>query len=465
MATISNTDPKVSNKIMSSQYEDLKRINKELQAEIKQLTKQIDELKSDNEVKDEIIKSLEFQLENVLKLTSSKQNKTQNKHDNDSNNKTLHQNKQSPPKQVKQVIQGNGIKGNGLSIGNNGHNEKIINKNKIENVSELEEKKESQQPLKSSPIASKSRGIIGIIGAGTIGSQLAASLSFKKYKIILIDSTKSTLEKSKKVHRQICDSYLHQNFITKQDIDSAKIVYCNEIDDLKKYHDTMHTVIDTLHDGQKKHVLQRLAKLINDKCMIITSSKQKCITEISSCLYPIAPNKRENVIGINLLWFEQSMTQNKCIEIIPSWNTSLSIIEKCKKLVANDLGKQYVVINDQCGFISNRLMAVYLNEAFTILENKVASAEDIDKVQVLINHQMMGNIGPFAMADKIGLYAVIQILDELYREYGLQKYVANSMLKQYVRSGKYGRNSGVGVYSYNNKRKIDNNKQTQKIQK
>lgn len=401
-------------------------------------------MKSENDVKDQVIKSLEFQLESILELTSSKQN--------DQKPETLHQTKKQSSSKP---IQGNGH-----------HSVKPNEKPK----QEIEEKKQSEaQASKSSKpkaLKPKSRGIIGIIGGGTIGTQLAALLSFKKYKIVLIDGMKSMLEKSKKIHRQICDSYLQQNIITKQDIDAIKIVYSDNMDDFKKYHDSMHTVIDTSHDYHKKLVIQKLIKLIDSKCVIITTSKQKCITEISSYLHKIAPNFRENLIGINLLWFELSMIHNKCIEIIPSWNTSHSVIEKCKKLVSNDLGKEYIVIQDHVGFVSNRLMAVQLNEAFTILENKIASTKDIDKIQRMMNDGMKNlNVGPFAIADKIGLDTIVQILDELYREYGQQKYVANSMLKQYVRAGKFGRKSGVGVYSYNVKKKENDNKQTQKIQK
>mmetsp|Transcript_59344 Transcript_59344/g.94397 ORF Transcript_59344/g.94397 Transcript_59344/m.94397 type:complete len:428 (+) Transcript_59344:33-1316(+) len=397
---------------------ELKRTNKELHSKIKALSNQIEELQSENTVKDEIIHSLEKDLESVLKLAPQTTKPEPAKHTQPSTTSTTAN-----------------------------HHVAATSHHTEDSDTKREEHVHTASTASTKP---KQRGIIGIIGAGQMGSQLCTLLSLKKYQIVMIDQTKVQLEKCKKIHRQICDSYLQQNVISKQELlECGKIVYAESIDDLRKHAQSMHTVIDTSHELYKKLVLQQVAKCISNECMILTHSNQKSITEIQSYLSKVAPNKRGNVIGINLLWFEFSLSATKCIEIIPSWNTAPRIVEKCKSLVTKDLARQCVVVADQAGFVSNRLMAVYVNEAFQILQSQSACNKDIDQIQTLVPG-INGSLGPFALADKIGLDLIVQILEELYKEYGLQKYVPCSMLKQYVRAGKFGRKSGVGVYSYNN---------------
>ena len=358
--------------------EDLKRINDELHTKIKQLSDEIVKLKTDNQMKDSIIKSLEKELESVLKLTSSsKQKRTQ------------------PPEKEK---------------------EKVL----------------------------ASRGVIGIIGAGKMGTQLASLLSLKRYEIVIIDRQKAALQKSKAMHHTICNSYFEQKLVSKHDIKSAKISFCESLSDVSKYSDSMRFIIDTSHDQYKRQVLAQTVKHINKKCIIITNSTKKCLTEVASY---IAADYRPNLIGINLLWFELWMQCNECIEIMPSWTTSIETINKCKDLVSRDLNRACIVLQDSCSFVSNRLFAVYVNEAFHILAAKLCSARDLDQIQTLSLREGH-SAGPFALADKIGLNVIKEILDELHREYGEQKYVASTLLKQYVRSGKWGQNLGVGVYSY-----------------
>ena len=100
------------------------------------------------------------------------------------------------------------------------------------------------------------------------------------------------------------------------------------------------------------------------------------------------------------------MQCNKCIEIIPSWTTSIETINKCKELISRDLNRACIVLQDSCSFVSNRLLAVYVNEAFHILATKLCSAKDLDTIQTL---SLTQSVGPFALADKIGLNVIKEI--------------------------------------------------------
>mmetsp|Transcript_38546 Transcript_38546/g.63176 ORF Transcript_38546/g.63176 Transcript_38546/m.63176 type:complete len:420 (+) Transcript_38546:49-1308(+) len=380
-------------------------LNDALNTQVQQLKDQVKTLQSENQTKDQVIQALEKELESVLQIKA-----------------TLHPNVSSPSK-------ASSIKAAGA---------------------DTDKKTELECDATAKKGTHKSRGIIGIVGANQMGVHCAALLCMKQYKIILMDQNQSQLDRAKKLHQQIYDSYVAQNLISKEQAkhcQAAGMVYASSMTELSKYTDTMHTVIDVSHDMFKQQVLQNIAKCVNHKCMIVTHSNQKCVTEIQACLTKLAPSKRINVIGINLLWLQLSLTATKSIEIMPSWNTAPAIIQKCTALVVNDLGKHCVVVSDQCGFISNRLLAVYVNEAFQMLQCKVASSKDIDQMQASMN-EVSNGMGPFALADRVGLDVIKQILDELYAEYGEHKYVANCMLKQYIRAGKFGRKTKVGVYSY-----------------
>lgn len=309
--------------------------------------------------------------------------------------------------------------------------------------------KSNQKPATTQSDQSKrsmntDRGVIGIVGAMQIGSQLAALLALKGYIVVLIEARKTMVEKSKVIWKQILESYFQQKRASKDEMERASksISYIVSVAEMKSHGDAMRIVIDTARDDHKREVLQQIMKFVDPKCMVISHSPTQCITKRSSF---VVPDRRQNLIGMNLLHFGVSLVDNKAIEIVPSWQTSSGIVDQCKEFVVHDLDRRCIVIRDAAALVSNRLLAVYLNEAFHILERGLCSAEEMDNVMDLV---MNKKIGPFRMADKIGLNVVRDILEGLYQEYGAPKYVPSAMLKQYVRSGKWGRKAGIGVYNY-----------------
>ena len=112
------------------------------------------------------------------------------------------------------------------------------------------------------------------------------------------------------------------------------------------------------------------------------------------------------------------------------------------------MGKEIVVIKESPGFITSRINAMIGNEAFYMLGEGIASAEDIDKALKLgLNHPM----GPFELVDLVGLDTRLHILDYLHRTLG-EKYKPAPLLVEYVRAGRLGRKVGKGVYQYPDKK-------------
>jgi len=135
----------------------------------------------------------------------------------------------------------------------------------------------------------------------------------------------------------------------------------------------------------------------------------------------------------------------KLVEIIPGLATSEETLQRTLAL-AEAMGKTTATSKDVPGFIANRLLMPYINEAIIALSEGLGTREDIDTTMKLgMNHPM----GPLTLADFIGLDTCLAIMEVLHKEFGDSKYRPAVLLRQYVDSGFLGKKTGRGFYSYN----------------
>jgi len=133
----------------------------------------------------------------------------------------------------------------------------------------------------------------------------------------------------------------------------------------------------------------------------------------------------------------------RLIELVRGLETSEATLAALRAVSAR-MGKEVVLVNEAPGFVTSRINALIGNEAFRMLQEGVASAEDIDKALKLgLNHPM----GPFEMIDLVGLDVRLSILEFLHRTLG-EAYRPNNLIVQHVRAGRLGRKVGRGVYEY-----------------
>jgi 3-hydroxybutyryl-CoA dehydrogenase len=186
-------------------------------------------------------------------------------------------------------------------------------------------------------------------------------------------------------------------------------------------------------------LFQKLDKLCRPGVIFATNTSALSVTEMAE-----AVGRPEEFIGMH---FFNPVPAMRLVEIVRGLSTSDLTAREAGE-VARKMGKEVVFVKESPGFVTTRMNALIGNEAFHMLQEGIASAEDIDKALKLgLNHPM----GPFELVDLVGLDTRLNVLRFLHERLG-EKYRPSPLLEQYVKEGRLGRKSGRGVYDYREKR-------------
>lgn len=277
-----------------------------------------------------------------------------------------------------------------------------------------------------------------VIGAGQMGSGIAQILLQAGYKVNACDvfeeprnDLKAKLEKAfnKLIEKGKADNESVSSWLSKLEVFA----------DLKEATKDVDLVIEAATENYelKISLFKELDNLCDKKTILASNTSSISITEIAS-----ATQRADKVVGLH---FFNPAPVMKLLEIIRGSNTSVETCEACHVL-GEKLGKTIVDVNfDSPGFVVNRILIPMINEAIHVLQEGVASAEDIDKGMLTgANHPM----GPLALSDLIGNDTVLAIMQVLYTEFQDTKYKPALLLKRMVNSGKLGRKSGEGFFKY-----------------
>jgi len=272
---------------------------------------------------------------------------------------------------------------------------------------------------------------------GVMGSGIALNLAKTGHKVILVDLTSEILDRAK---AGIRENIRLQTLLQKSDDAERPDTILGRISCSTDYEffEKAEFVIENVTErwDVKKEVYPQIDCICPDHCIFASNTSVIPITRLAS-LTQRAPQ----VIGMH---FMNPVPLISTVEVIRAYHTSEETVEKAKQLL-QQMGKEGIVVNDSPGFVSNRVLMVSINEAIFLLQEQVASAEDVDRIfKTCFGHKM----GPLETADLIGLDTILYSLEELLDSFNDSKYRPCTLLKKMVAAGLYGRKSGQGFYNY-----------------
>jgi 3-hydroxybutyryl-CoA dehydrogenase len=279
---------------------------------------------------------------------------------------------------------------------------------------------------------------VGVIGAGVMGIGVAQNLAQTDHQVILVDVSEKILEQAK---QEIRNNIRFQGFFQKSEkVDSLDdVLHRIKFSTNYQFLESAEFVIENTTEKWdiKKEVYAKLDTICPKDSVLSANTSAIPITRIAS-----VTKRASKVIGMH---FMNPVPMKPMVEMIRGHHTSDETIEIAKKLLAQ-MGKECIVVNDSPGFVSNRVLMLTVNEAIFILQDQVASAEQVDRIfKTCFGHKM----GPLETADLIGLDTILFSIEVLYESFNDSKYRPCPLLKKMVDAGLYGRKSGQGFYTYN----------------
>jgi len=206
--------------------------------------------------------------------------------------------------------------------------------------------------------------------------------------------------------------------------------------------DNANFVIEAVNEdfSLKKKIFSALSDTVPEDCILATNTSSISISKIAGTI----PPRAANVIGMH---FMNPVPVMKLVEVIRGLQTS-DETHATTLALAESMGKTCSTARDIPGFIANRILMPYINEAVFTLYEGIGTAEDIDKTMKLGTNVPMG---PLKLADFIGLDTCLAIMQVLNTELADSKYRPCPLLVNYVNAGKLGVKTGSGFYDYNKK--------------
>jgi len=277
---------------------------------------------------------------------------------------------------------------------------------------------------------------IGVIGAGAMGSGIAQVAATAGFQVIMRDIEDRFVEKGMTGIEKFLTKSVSKGKITedaKKDI-LGRIRGTTKMEDLKDIDYAIEAVLENI--DLKKDVFQTLDKLCRDEVILTSNTSSMSITEIAA-----STNRPDRIAGMH---FFNPAPIMKLVEIIHGYQTSDGTIKTIFG-VTEKMGKAPVEVKkDSPGFIVNRIMMPHMLEAIKIVEEGIASKEDVDKaVKLGLNYPM----GPFELMDLTGIDIAYHVTEYFYKELNKEsKWVSPNLLKTMIRAGRLGKKTGGGWY-------------------
>jgi 3-hydroxybutyryl-CoA dehydrogenase len=277
---------------------------------------------------------------------------------------------------------------------------------------------------------------LAVIGSGTMGNGIAQVCAIAGLDVVMVDISNTAVERGLATIRSSLERLVKKGTLTAENRDGtlARIQGTTSYDHLKG----VDLVIEAATERKdlKISILKHVEELVSSDAIIATNTSSISITELAGALA-----KPERFIGTH---FFNPVPMMTLLELIRGLQTSEATHSQLLAFAAQ-LGKTAISSKNSPGFVVNRILVPMINEAIFVLQDGLASAEDIDAgMRLGCNHP----IGPLALADMIGLDTLLAVMEVFYDGFSDSKYRPAPLLKEMVSAGWLGRKSGRGFYSY-----------------
>jgi len=277
---------------------------------------------------------------------------------------------------------------------------------------------------------------IGVVGMGIMGSGIVQVVAQSGFAVVGVELDQGRADKAiSKISGGLAKLVEKGKIDAKvKDATLANIRGTTDLAQMGECDLVIDAITENVHN--KVELFRKLSKICRPEVVIASNTSSISITNLAS-----VTDRPEKVVGMH---FFNPVPVMKLLEIIRARQTSDETYQTAAA-VGEKLGKKMVTVQDSPGFIVNRCLIPFLNEAIYTLAEGVGTPQDIDNaIKLGLNHPM----GPLELADFVGLDTTLAVLEVFYQEFGDPKYRPCLLLKKYVEAGWLGRKSGRGFYNY-----------------
>ena len=284
---------------------------------------------------------------------------------------------------------------------------------------------------------------LGVVGFGTMGSEIALLGACAGMDVVAYDAYPEMFDKNlKRLGKVLRMLSRDSKFFAAGEIadDAGREVVIGRISTVTEISAMAEcdAVIEAAPERieLKKEIFQGLSSVCREDALFATNTSSISITELAAlATHP------QRVVGMH---FFNPPSAMQLVEVIPGLNTDEAVLEHALEL-AGRLGKKAIRVKETPGFVVNRVLIAMMNEAISLHEQGIASIEDIDTAMKL---GAGFPLGPFKLADLVGLDTIHHASEVMYRELGRDKFRPPFKLTQHVRAGRLGRKTRHGFYKY-----------------
>ncbi len=282
---------------------------------------------------------------------------------------------------------------------------------------------------------------VAVIGCGNMGQEIVRIISQHGIDVVYLDLSEDRLAEIRKSIEYKLDDIINKWGLTK----GEKRAIMSRIEGTTDYNDIRDCdlVIESVNTRQRgtslearKEVLRKIESVMRADTLIASNNATLMISDLAAGL-----KHPERAVGLN---FITSSPRVRIVEVIRGKDTNDASFDFMLKFIKM-LDKRPIILNESLGNVSTRLIVALINEACEVLMEGVASVKCIDETMKL-GYGLQ--LGPFELADRVGLDKVQKWMDNLYFEFGMQKFKPAPILKRMVRANYLGRKVGKGFYLY-----------------